>query len=933
MITIAKLDTGTAQSYYRVDFSAVSNRYYSQGETLTGRWQGELAAELGLKGAVTDEQFDRLTEGQHPHNGEQLIQHRVETEKALAHVAAWDVTLRPGKSISLAALAGGDERLVAIVRDANDKAMAALEKYVQQRMGGCNRPITTGKWIVATFEHDTARPVDGYPAPLLHHHNVVMNMSALDAEGKMRALWTREFYKAQTLAEAVYQSEIARGARELGYQVKKGSTHATEIVGFTKEYLDAESPRHQVIHARLAELGLSGSVEAGKLVAMESRESKLPLTPDQVRAVHRLHGEQFGAQAEKIVAEAMERGPQPRREMGVEKAVEFARRRLSERLAVFEHYEIVRDALRLGHGAHSIVQVEAEVARRIDEGSLVVATHVRPYAPAARYTTAEMVALDQDTILRMKLGQNSVEPISAAPDLSNSPAFVDNPKRLEVLEGFLKTRDQVTALNGAAGSAKSTSLKIIADQAMAQGFTVQGLAPTGTAAAILSQKGIRADTLQRYLVQQLGTKSQQRTGAEVDAKERPTKVLYLLDEASLVSARQMNAFLRTLRQQDRAILIGDDAPDANKVGQHTAVEAGRPFYQLQIAGMKTGHLNKIYRQKLPWLKDVVLSLRNNDTERALRTLLQQGAVYEVSRRQERFKKIGEWFAHAPENALVVSPDHESRRAINAAIRDALRAAGYLRGEGVEMPVLVSRDVLHADRTRAENYRVGDELRYLRDIASLAVTSKSYATVTDVDPVRNKLTVKTADGRELTYDPSRVGSGVSVFEHRRQILAEGEHVQFTASDKKLGVTNRNTGVIESLDTGGKARIVLDETGRMVQVDLNQQRHLDYAYTSTSHSAQSRTVARAAIQVDTGDHRLHALVHRVFSYVAGSRPEYELAVFTDNKEDLARVMGREHVVHTALTPQQIEDVAPEMLRPEISVDAGNEVFKQHDLGMTA
>src|SRR3954447_3008337 len=110
-----------------------------------------------------------------------------------------------------------------------------------------------------------------------------------------------------------------------------------------------------------------------------------------------------------------------------------------------------------------------------------------------------------------------------------------------------------------------------------------------------------------------------------------------------------------------------------------------------------------------------------------------------------FKKIGEWFAQALDNALVISPDHESRRAINAAIRDALHLAGYLRGEGVEMPVLVSRDVLHADRTRAENYRVGDELRFLRDIASLAVMSKSYGTVTDLDSIRNKLTVKTADG--------------------------------------------------------------------------------------------------------------------------------------------------------------------------------------------
>jgi hypothetical protein len=72
--------------------------------------------------------------------------------------------------------------------------------------GGLNLPVTTGKWIVSTFEHDTARPVDGYPSPLLHHHNVVMNMSAPGADAQMRALWTREFYKAQTLGEAVYLS-------------------------------------------------------------------------------------------------------------------------------------------------------------------------------------------------------------------------------------------------------------------------------------------------------------------------------------------------------------------------------------------------------------------------------------------------------------------------------------------------------------------------------------------------------------------------------------------------------------------------------------------------------------------------------------------------------------------------------------------------------
>jgi conjugative relaxase-like TrwC/TraI family protein len=925
MITLAKLDTGTAQSYYKTDFSAASNRYYSQEQTLQGRWQGQLAAELGLAGAVTDEQYERLTNGQHPHTGDQLIRHRAETETSLAHVAAWDVTFRPGKSVSLAALVGSDERLVEAVRAANDKAMATLENYVQQRMGGLNLPVTTGKWIVATFEHDTSRPVDGYASPLLHHHNVVMNMSAPDADAKMRALWTKEFYKAQTLGEAVYQSEIARAARDLGYQVKKGPTHATEIVGFSKEYLDAESPRHQLINARLEKLGLTGSTAAGKLVAMESREKKLQLTPEQVKAVHKLHGEAFGDQAQKVVSEALERGPVAGKAIAAEKAVEFARQRLSERLAVFEHYEVARDALTLAHGSLTVEQVETEVTRRVDTGGLIVANHVRPHAPAARYTTPELVAVEQDTIARMKAGQNSVEPIFAGANFRKSGVFADNPRRLEVLEGFLKTHDQVTAMNGTAGSAKSTSIKIIADHAIAQGFTVQGLAPTGTAAAALSDKGVRADTLQRHLVQQLGSQKQERTGELFEPKERPGKVLYLLDEASLVSARQMNRFFKTLRPQDRAILIGDDAPDAKKVGQHTAVEAGRPFWQLQAAGMKTAQLNKIYRQKTPWLKDVVLSLRNGETERALDTLTKQNAVHEVSHRAERYKAIGAWFAEAPERALVVSPDNESRRAINAAVREALQSAGHLNSKSVEMPVLVPRDVLSADRTRVENYRVGDQLRFIKDIDSLDVKSKSYAAVVDIDAPANKLTVKTADGRELTYDPSRAGSGVSVFEKRRQAFTEGEHIQFTASDKKLGVSNRSTGVIKSLDAQGNARIVLSDTGRSLKVNLNEQRHIDYAYTSTSHSAQSRTVERCAAHVDTGDHRLHALVNRVFSYVAGSRPEHELAVFTDNKEDLGKVMGREHTVHTALTPQQAQEVTAQML------EESEGESMQHQMGM--
>ena len=52
-----------------------------------------------------------------------------------------------------------------------------LERYTQARIGGNNPAETTGKFVAAKFEHDTARPVYGYPAPQLHTHVVIFNMT------------------------------------------------------------------------------------------------------------------------------------------------------------------------------------------------------------------------------------------------------------------------------------------------------------------------------------------------------------------------------------------------------------------------------------------------------------------------------------------------------------------------------------------------------------------------------------------------------------------------------------------------------------------------------------------------------------------------------------------------------------------------------------
>src|SRR6185437_16267565 len=141
------------------------------------------------------------------------------------------------------------------------------------------------------------------------------------------------------------------------------------------------------------------------------------------------------------------------------------------------------------------------------------------------------------------------------------------------VEQILSSRDQVTALEGVAGSGKTTSLAAIRDAAEREGYRVQGFAPTSRAAQKLSEAGIESATLQRYIAQREGQ------------WQHGQKRLYVLDESRLASTKQMNEFLHRLSENDRILLVGDKR-------QHEAVEAGKPYQQLQDAGIRTARLDE-----------------------------------------------------------------------------------------------------------------------------------------------------------------------------------------------------------------------------------------------------------------------------------------------------------------------------------------------------
>ena len=905
----APLNAAQVRSYHEREFVNSEQRYYSQDNTVRGEWQGKLAVEWGLRGGVRDDQFYRLAEGQHPVTGEQLVRHRIaseyqnqqgETVQSAEHRAGWDATFNAPKSVSITALVGGDE----LVREAHRESVAAalneLERYIQARIGGNHPAETTGKMIAAKFEHDNARPVDGYAAPHLHTHVVIFNMTETP-DGKAHALQPRELYRSQRYATAVYQSELVGRLRELGYEIERDSNGTPQIKGYTKEYLQASSPRRKQIEEYLAKQGMEGYA-AAQIAAHRTREAKINLRPEEMQRVNRALAAEFGNDPQAVVNEAKARRhavaqqPASREEImkAAHAALTFARDRNIEREAVAGERAILGDALRRSQGQARLHDIRAALESRIQKGEFI---HLRTAANGERmFTTAEMLGYERENLSTMESGRNKLAPLVRPEKLKLHNELQGlNPAQRQAAIEVIQSTDRITGLQGTAGSGKTTTLAAVRRLAEAEGYEVQGFAPTSRAARLLEDAGIRSGTLQQFLVR----------GQEAEAAARR---LYVLDESSLASTKQVNQFFKRLRPQDRVLLVGD-------IRQHQAVEAGRPFEQFQEAGMKTVRLEEIIRQRDPQLKQAVDLLSRDKVKEAVDQLKQQGRVHEVTNGPARLKAVVEDYLQAPERSFVISPDNRSRNEINRMVHERLQAEGKIGGPEQRVAVLVNRQELTgADRQWAAQYEPGDVIRYTRGSKQVGLKAGEYATVLETDVTVNSITVERMGGDEITYDPRRL-QGVNVYRGEERAFSEGDRVQFTAPFKEQRIANRELATVERIDSDGNFRLRL-ESGRTVEFNVREHPHLDYGYAMTSYSSQGQTAERVIVHIAARDLENRELVNRRFAYVALSRAREDAQIYTNDAAALAAKLDRQVSKEVAIEvkPVQVQELGKAAAQPQ-------------------
>jgi hypothetical protein len=388
----------------------------------------------------------------------------------------------------------------------------------------------------------------------------------------------------------------------------------------------------------------------------------------------------------------------------------------------------------------------------------------------------------------------------------------------------------------------------------------------------------------------------------------------------------MHTFLTRLEPQDRVLLVGD-------ARQHQAVDAGRPYEQLQDAGMAVARLHDIKRQRDPALKAVVERLSDGQVRDAVRRLEAQGRVHAMPEPDDRLRAVASAYAANPAGTIVVSPDNQSRGQLNTRIRAALQETGHVGREDRPITVLVPRqDLMGVDRRWAGHYATGDVVRYGRGSPEHALDAGAYARVTAIDGAHNTLTVARGDGSSVTYDPRRL-QGVTVYREVERTFAVGDRVQFTAPFRTAKIANREMGTITAMTDRQEMRIRTD-SGKTVKFNVDSKahgprahRHLDHGYAVTSYSSQGLTADRVLLYIDS-EQAGERLVNQRLAYVALSRGRHDAQIYTDDRDRLSTALSRAvskssaHAVKSAeQTPQR--DRSPSRysaLRHTTTIDAG-------------
>jgi conjugative relaxase-like TrwC/TraI family protein len=924
MLSVANVRTaGGAASYFAKD------NYYTRADAdRSGEWFGVGAQFLGLEGKIEARQFEAVLKGLLP-GGSQV------GSEGRPHRAGTDLTFSLPKSWSVLALVGGDQRILAAYAAAVKDTLRWAEKNLAEtrmEVRGRERVVATGNLVAALFQHDTNRNQD----PNAHIHAVVANVTR-GPDGKWRALRNDKLWEHNTLLNAMTMARFRLSVEKMGYEVGPlGKYGNFEAAGVPKAVLEAFSTRRAQILEAAARMDFVGpsALDAATLMTRAAKDvvtdrgelvrswsgtvAGLGFSPEhvvararnsaaaqigsiagltravrqvavEVRDMARGFAERLGLKdsdpllPERMTGRSLE-------DVAAAHAVASAVRHLGEREAAFGRIELYRAALGFGLPT-SISHLEKRVDQLIRQGHLIKGKG----ADRALLTTRDAIGLEQRIVQAVEEGRGAAPPIIDPESAGERLQAVSQINYGMPLNGgqeaggrlILGSANRIVAIQGIAGSGKSTVLKPVADILREEGKAVLGLAVQNTLVQMLERDtGIGSMTVARFLRQHRDLLDGADPALLVEARVAMRDTVVLLDEASMVGNADKEKLVRlaNLLQLDRFVSVGDRR-------QLGAVDAGKPFDLMQQAGIERAVMITNVRARTRALREAQYAAQGGQIEEALRHLGQH--VVEAGK-EASIEAAAAWLALSPaerETTSIYASGRVLRSEVNAAVQAGLKANGELGSDVLALNTLTRVNVTREELRYAQSYAPGMVVELDRHQRTQGIRRGQYEVVAS-DRAKGRVTLVDTHGQRLTLRPGKLrpqgaDDAIRLYERRALSLHAGDRIRWTQTDHKRGLLNAD-----------QARILMvDGAGLHVKTSLGVEHHLpkddpmlqrlDLAYALNAHMAQGLTSDRGIAVMDS---RERNLANQQTFLVTITRLRDGLTLFVDNAKRLEAAVER-------------------------------------------
>lgn len=751
MLSIGKMTAGR-EAYYTSQLPGGRDEYYTRGENeAPAVWLGSAADRLGLDGPVDAEQFRRLLDAAHPVTGNPLGVPRT-TDKRLA---GYDLTFSAPKSVSvLWALAPAD--VATQVAAAHDRAVAhaveVLESEVIRAGRGAHgvNQIETDGVVAAGFGHRTSRAGD----PQMHTHVVIPNLT-VDHHGRWSAVAGARIYGWAKTVGYLYQSSLrAELSESLGVRWGAVTKGAAEIEGVPPALLDAFSTRRAEVVAAIEASG--ANTRAGReIAALSTRQAK----DHDVEIAELRHGWHRTATEIGVDVDFDSIAPGPSDVVDDHSDVLaeelLAPTGLCQNATTFDRRDVLQ-ALAAGHAAGLRPGPARQAADRFQHRPEVVALRAATRAGGPLYSTADLIAVENDLVERsarprpQPAGRVRADVVEAA--IAGRPSLSEEQKHM--VRSLTGSGAGVEVVVGRAGSGKTYALDT-ARQAWTQaGYQVIGAALAARAAAELQAGAGMASTTVDALLAELDQPS-------ALSKLRGPTVL-VVDEAAMVGTRKL---ARLAAHAERAgaklVFVGDHR-------QLPEIEAGGAFAAL-AARVPVSELAGNRRQAEAWERDALAELRSGSVADAIEAFERGGRLHLADNAETARQHLVDawWAARQTGQAAMYALRRAEVADLNARARHHMRRAA-----------LIGDDVLHAG---GRDYALGDEVICLRNYRRVGVANGTRSTISAIDADAGTVTLATGQVLPREYvAEGHLGYGYATTVHKAQ-GATVDHAFLLGSD--------------------------------------------------------------------------------------------------------------------------------------------------------